>query len=100
VLEPHCIKKILVEVISPKLEMDILKSIAVFKRAVEFKLHRAHIAYVVTGRPLDHLATFVENYTSNRGMSLRFFSRKPDALDWLRRFGDVQDCRRKARYAA
>ncbi len=74
---------ILLVVEGPKLELDPIDSLEVWKRAAEKGVQRAKIAYVISGRPIEPVVQFIEVYVQNRGMQMRFFSNRSAALKWL-----------------
>lgn len=74
---------VLVEVVAPKLKIDIIEALEIWKRASEKGIHRTQIAYVVTGRPISLVAKYMEVFAQNRGIRLRFFPDRTSALEWL-----------------
>lgn len=79
--EPYVL--VLVEVESPRLKVDIIEALEIWKRASEQGIHRTQIAYVVTGRKISQLAKYMELFAQNRGIRLRFFEDRRSALEWL-----------------
>jgi hypothetical protein len=77
------------EVISPAIDLEMMATMGICQHAIASNLYRAHIAYVISGRAIDRRVTFVENYANNRGLCLRFFQKKKDAVAWL---GSTQNC--------
>jgi len=80
---PQQVPPMLLVIEGPKLELDPIDSIEIWKHAVEQGAHRAKIAYVIRGRPIEPVVQFIEMYVHNRGMQMRFFDNQGDALKWL-----------------
>ena len=80
---PQQVPPLLLVVEGPKVELDPIDSLEVWKRAAEKGAQRARFAYVISGRPFSPVARFIETYTLNRGIQMRFFDNQRDALKWL-----------------
>lgn len=80
---PAQVPPILLVVTGPEVDVDPVEGMEVWKRAAEIGVQRTKIAYVISGRPVSPVARFIETYAINRGIQLRFFGRKADALKWL-----------------
>lgn len=80
--EPVARSKVLIEVIAPKAELTVFERFQAWNRAFPV-IRRKRIAYLVTGRPLTADATLFELVAHNRGVELRLFDSRQDALQWL-----------------
>ncbi|MGE0558899.1 MAG: hypothetical protein AB7O69_11625 [Burkholderiales bacterium] len=80
---PEHVPPILLVVEGPQVDIDPIDSIEVWKRAAEKGAQRTKIAYVISGRPFTPVARFIEIYTMNRGIQMRFFDDTDEALQWL-----------------
>lgn len=80
---PQPFFRVLIEVVAPRMRMDIIEAFEVWKRASEKGIQRTQIAYVVAGRPISSLAKYMETFAENRGIRLRFFRDRQSALEWL-----------------
>ena len=80
---PERVPPILLVVEGPKVDLDPIDSIEIWKRAAEKGAQRARIAYVISGRPFSPVARFIETYTQNRGIQMHFFDNQSEALKWL-----------------
>lgn len=74
---------ILLEVIAPEPDLDLIEAMEVWGRAAQKGIQRTQIAYVVTGRSIGPLAKIMETVAINRGILLRFFEDRASALQWL-----------------
>jgi len=74
---------ILLEVVAPGSDLDLIEAMEVWERASRKGIQRTQIAYVVTGRSIGPLAKIVETIAINRGILLRFFQDRRSALQWL-----------------
>lgn len=80
--EPDECTKVLIEVIAPKAELTVFERFQAWNRAFPV-IRRKRVAYLVTGRPLTSDATLFELVAHNRGIQLRFFNSRQDAIRWL-----------------
>jgi hypothetical protein len=74
--------RVLIEVIAPKAELTVFERFQAWNRAFPV-IRKKRVAYLVTGRPLTADATLFELVAHNRGIELRFFTSRRDALQWL-----------------
>ena len=74
---------ILVIVESDNLKLDSIDAIETWNYAAKRGLQRAAIAYVIVGRPVSAVTQFIEKYTQNRGMRVKFFTDEAAAISWL-----------------
>lgn len=81
-VEPEKCPRALIEVIAPKSDITVFERFQAWNRAFPI-IRRARVAYLVTGRPLGADAKFFELVAYNRGVALRFFTSKEDAVHWL-----------------
>lgn len=81
-VEPDKCPKALIEVVAPKSDLTVFERFQAWNRAFPV-IRRTRVAYLVTGRPLGEDAKFFELVAYNRGVSLRFFTSKADAVQWL-----------------
>ncbi len=77
------LRKVLIEVGAPARSMWLLDHIDIWNRAIELKLTGARIAFVVRTSSLDRDLSFAEDYARNRGVILKFFTAKEEAMPWL-----------------
>jgi hypothetical protein len=77
------LRKALIEVMAPSRNLWLLEHIDIWNYAVEKGLIGARIAYVVSARAVDSELIFAERYAGKRGIALKFFAAKSDALPWL-----------------
>jgi len=74
---------ILLEVVAPESDLDLIEAMEVWGRAAHKGIQRTQIAYVVTGRSIGPLAKIIETVAINRGILLRFFEERAAACQWL-----------------
>lgn len=74
--------KVLIEVIAPKAQLTVFERFQAWNRAFPV-IRRKRVAYLVTGRPLTSDASLFELVAHNRGITLRLFESRQDALQWL-----------------
>ena len=80
---------VLLEVIAPKRETGISELIDIWKYAADKGLRRIRLAHVITGRPLiEGDVSFKDAFAKNRGLNIKTFAAKDDALEWLKRQGN------------
>lgn len=82
--------RILVEVVSPERKLTFGDHVEIWNYALGKTLHHAKIAYVITGRASNRDIGFAENFSNNRGLRLKFFVSRHEALSWL--LADSRDC--------
>jgi hypothetical protein len=80
--EPDERKKVLIEVIAPRAELTVFERFQAWNRAFPV-IRRKRVAYLVTGRPLTSDAALFELVAHNRGVELRIFGSREDAMRWL-----------------
>ena len=80
--EPDETTKVLIEVIAPKAELTVFERFQAWTRAFPV-IRRKRVAYLVTGRPVTSDATLFELVAHNRGVELRIFASRQDAIRWL-----------------
>lgn len=80
--EPDARTKVLIEVIAPKAELTVFERFQAWTRAFPV-IRRKRVAYLVTGRPVTSDATLFELVAHNRGIELRIFASRQDAMRWL-----------------
>ena len=80
--EPDDRKKVLIEVIAPRAELTVFERFQAWNRAFPV-IRRKRVAYLVTGRPLTSDAALFELVAHNRGVELRIFGSREDAMRWL-----------------
>jgi hypothetical protein len=76
-------KPFLVIVECDTLKLDSIDAIETWNHAAKRGMQRAAIAYVIVGRPISTVTQFIEKYTQNRGMRVRYFSDENSAVQWL-----------------
>ena len=84
--EPGERTKVLIEVIAPKAELTVFERFQAWTRAFPV-IRRKRVAYLVTGRPVTSDATLFELVAHNRGVELRIFASRQDAMRWLEAAG-------------
>jgi hypothetical protein len=80
--EPDERTKVLIEVIAPKAELTVFERFQAWTRAFPV-IRRKRVAYLVTGRPISSDAALFELVAHNRGVELRIFDSRQDAMRWL-----------------
>ncbi|HEY7655417.1 MAG TPA: hypothetical protein VH881_01005 [Burkholderiales bacterium] len=80
--EPDERTKVLIEVIAPRAELTVFERFQAWTRAFPV-IRRKRVAYLVTGRPVTSDATLFELVAHNRGVELRIFNSRQDAMRWL-----------------
>jgi len=80
--EPDERKKVLIEVIAPRAELTVFERFQAWNRAFPV-IRKKRVAYLVTGRPLTTDAALFELVAHNRGVELRIFDSREDAMRWL-----------------
>jgi len=80
--EPDERKKVLIEVIAPRAELTVFERFQAWNRAFPV-IRKKRVAYLVTGRPLTSDAALFELVAHNRGVELRIFDSREDAMRWL-----------------
>ena len=80
--EPDERKKVLIEVIAPRAELTVFERFQAWNRAFPV-IRKKRVAYLVTGRPLTSDAALFELVAHNRGIELRIFDSREDAMRWL-----------------
>ena len=75
--------KILVDVRAQSRDIPLLEAFAILAHAVKRKITHTRIAYVVTGRAGPSITRFFEEIAAKRGLKIRFFRDRAEALDWL-----------------
>ena len=80
--EPDDRKKVLIEVIAPRAELTVFERFQAWNRAFPV-IRKKRVAYLVTGRPLTSDAALFELVAHNRGVELRIFGSREDAMRWL-----------------
>lgn len=81
-VDPEKCPRVLIEVIAPKSDLTVFERFQAWNRAFPI-IRRTRVAYLVTGRPLGTDAKFFELVAYNRGVALRFFASREDAVQWL-----------------
>jgi hypothetical protein len=84
--EPDERTKVLIEVIAPRAELTVFERFQAWTRAFPV-IRRKRVAYLVTGRPVTSDATLFELVAHNRGVELRIFASRQDAIRWLEAAG-------------
>lgn len=85
--EPDERTKVLIEVIAPRAELTIFERFQAWTRAFP-AIRRKRVAYLVTGRPITSDAALFELVAHNRGVELRIFNSRQDAMRWLEPAGE------------
>lgn len=80
--EPKTFSKALLEVIAPKSEITVFERFHTWNRVFPV-IQRTRVAFLVTGRPLGADAKFFELVAYNRGVALKFFATREEAIKWL-----------------
>jgi len=80
--EPNERTKVLIEVIAPRAELTVFERFQAWTRAFPV-IRKKRVAYLVTGRPITSDAALFELVAHNRGVELRIFDSRPDAMRWL-----------------
>lgn len=80
--EPDERTKVLIEVIAPRAELTVFERFQAWTRAFPV-IRRKRVAYLVTGRPISSDAALFELVAHNRGVELRIFNSRQDAMRWL-----------------
>ncbi len=82
-LRETTLRTALVEVIAPSRNLWMLEHIDIWNYAIEKGMIGTKIAYVVPASTVDRELIFAENYAGNRGIVLKFFKARSEALPWL-----------------
>jgi hypothetical protein len=82
-LRGKALRKVLIEVNAPSRNLWLLEHIAIWNYAVERGMSGAQIAYVVSMPSVDRELDFAASYAGKRGIMLKYFTARSDALSWL-----------------
>lgn len=85
--EPDERTKVLIEVIAPRAELTVFERFQAWTRAFPV-IRRKRVAYLITGRPVTSDAALFELVAHNRGVELRIFNSRQDAIRWLEPSGE------------
>lgn len=81
-VDPDRCARALIEVVAPKADITVFERFQAWNRAFPV-IRRVRVAYLVSGRPLGADVKFFELVAQNRGVTLRFFSSRREAMQWL-----------------
>ena len=82
-LRETTLRKALVEINAPSRNLWLLEQIDIWNYAIEKGMIGTKIAYVVAARSVDRELSFAEHYAGRRGIALKFFTARSEALAWL-----------------
>jgi hypothetical protein len=92
-LDRHPCQRTLVEVVAQDSNVSLTDSYVIWDYAREKSLCRTKLAYVVTAREVKPHPAFTESCATRRGIPLRIFTNRKDAIEWLGPTGTVAENR-------
>jgi len=82
-LERNSPRDVLIEVRAQSRDIPLFEIFEILAHAIKRPISHTKIAYVVTGRPLPGITRFYADIAAKRGLKIKFFSDRREALNWL-----------------